>query len=106
MHFADESKQNARRFPMTRRLVSCFLLAVFVVHLQNSVAADVVIEKPVLFNTNDADRILARLQIFPADNPWNQDISARPLLANSKAIIATIGPAKHLAYNLDMAFVL
>jgi hypothetical protein len=61
---------------------------------------------PVMFNTPDADRILSTLQVFPADNPWNQDISNRPLLPNSNAMIATVGLDKPLAYNLDMAFIL
>jgi len=30
-------------------------------------------------------------QLFPADNPWNQNISNAPLAANSAAIIANIG---------------
>ncbi len=30
-------------------------------------------------------------QIFPANNPWNQNISAAPLASNSAAIIANIG---------------
>jgi hypothetical protein len=33
------------------------------------------ITKPVLFDTPEADRILEAMQVFPADNPWNQDIS-------------------------------
>ena len=65
-----------------------------------------VMTKPVLFNTVEADRILAKLQVFPPNNPWNEDISQRPVLSNSKAMIATIGTAKNLAYNLDMAFIL
>jgi hypothetical protein len=36
-----------------------------------------------------ADDGLPRL--FPADNPWNQDISAAPLDSNSAALIASIG---------------
>jgi hypothetical protein len=64
------------------------------------------ITKPVLFNTEEADKILAALQVFPPDNPWNEDISKLPVLPNSKKIIATIGPNKSLAYNLDMNFVL
>lgn len=62
--------------------------------------------KPVLFNTPEADRLLAGLQVFPPDNPWNEDISRLPLHPDSKAIIAGIGPDKRLAYNLDMAFIL
>jgi hypothetical protein len=64
------------------------------------------ISKPVLFNTVEVDRILAALQVFPPDNPWNEDVSTRPVLANSREIIAAIGADKRLAYNLDMAFVL
>ena len=63
-------------------------------------------DKPVLFNTTEADKILAAMQIFPPDNPWNEDISQRPVAANSKAMIAGIGADKKLAYNLDMSFVL
>lgn len=61
---------------------------------------------PVMFNTVAADRILAALQVFPPDNPWNEDISKLPVLGNSQAIVASIGADKRLAYNLDMAFVL
>ena len=64
------------------------------------------VNQPVMFNTPEADAILAALQVFPPDNPWNEDISKLPVLKNSEAMIATIGPEKKLAYNLDMAFVL
>ena len=29
------------------------------------------IDRPVMFNTPEADRILSSLQVFPPDNPWN-----------------------------------
>jgi PKD repeat protein len=45
---------------------------------------------PILFNTAAADAVVSALQIMPRDNPWNEDISARPLLANSDAMIAAI----------------
>jgi hypothetical protein len=61
---------------------------------------------PVMFNTPEADRIMEALQVFPANNPWNEDISARPLAANSAAMITRIGAAKPLACNLDMSFVI
>jgi hypothetical protein len=61
---------------------------------------------PVLFNTPEADRILTGLQVFPPDNPWNQDISKLPVRANSDAIIASIGKDKHIDFNLDMNFVI
>jgi hypothetical protein len=64
------------------------------------------ITKPVPFGTPEADRILAALQVFPADNPWNEDISARPLHPRSAAMIEKIGPGKPLDYNLDMNFVI
>src|SRR5262245_28518151 len=64
------------------------------------------ITAPVLFNTPEANRILAALQVFPADNPWNEPIAHRPLHPRSQAIIASVGPDKRLAYNLDMGFVL
>ncbi len=64
------------------------------------------ITRPVLFNTPEADRILAALQVFPADNPWNEDVSQLPVHPNSDKMIATIGAARRLAYNLDMGFIL
>lgn len=64
------------------------------------------VTRPVMFNTPEADKILAALQIFPPDNPWNEDVSKLPLRPNSKAIVASIGAKKSLAYNLDMSFIL
>ncbi len=45
---------------------------------------------PTLFNTPAADAIVSAMQIMPRDNPWNEDISRRPVHANSDAIIAQI----------------
>jgi len=64
------------------------------------------ITRPVMFNTPEADHILPALQVFPADNPWNEDISKRPVHPNSRNLIASVGAEKSLAYNLDMAFIL
>ncbi len=64
------------------------------------------ITKPVMFNTPEADKILAALQVFPPDNPWNEDISKLPVLPNSQKMIAGIGANKRLAYNRDMGFIL
>jgi hypothetical protein len=64
------------------------------------------ITQPVMFNTPEADRILSELQIFPPDNPWNEDISKRPVAPNSTKLIASVGVDKSLAYNFDMAFIL
>jgi hypothetical protein len=35
-------------------------------------------------------------QLFPADNPWNQNIAGAPVAANSAAIISHIGSSIHL----------
>lgn len=64
------------------------------------------IPQPVMFDTPEADRILSALQVFPPDNPWNQDISTLPRHPNSAAIIASIGAEKHINFNLDMNFVI
>jgi hypothetical protein len=31
------------------------------------------------------------MQVFPPDNPWNQDISAMPVHPDSRAMIASVG---------------
>jgi len=49
-----------------------------------------VVSTPTLFNTPEADAIVSALQIMPVTNPWNEDISQRPRLANSDAMIAQI----------------
>ncbi|QEH35968.1 hypothetical protein OJF2_45250 [Aquisphaera giovannonii] len=64
------------------------------------------IDRPVMFDTPEADRILAALQVYPPDNPWNEDISGRPVHPNSRKIIASIGADKPLAFNSDMGFIL
>jgi hypothetical protein len=64
------------------------------------------IAQPVMFDTPEADRILAALQVFPPDNPWNEDISRRPVHPNSKRLVASVGEDKRLGYNRDMAFIL
>ena len=64
------------------------------------------IDKPLLFDTPEADRVLAALQVFPKDNPWHEDIRARPRHPLSDAIIRGIGAEQPLGYNLDMNFVI
>ena len=64
------------------------------------------ITKPVLFCTPEADAICSALEVFPADNPWNQVVSDWPLHPNSKNIIASIGEQKPLRCNPDMGFIL
>lgn len=64
------------------------------------------VDKPVLFHTKEADAVVSAMQIFPADNPWNADVSKWPLHRKSDAIIASIGKDKPLRCNSDMGYVL
>jgi len=48
------------------------------------------VSSPLLFNTPEADAVVAALQIMPLDSAWNEDVSHRPLLANSDAMMAQI----------------
>ena len=64
------------------------------------------ITKPLMFDTPEADAVLAALQVFPADNWWNRDIGALPVHKDSAQMIAAIGGDKPLEYNLDMGFVI
>jgi hypothetical protein len=63
-------------------------------------------DKPVMFDTAEADAIVSALEVYPPDNPWNLDVSDWPLHPNSKNIIASIGPGKPLRYNPDMGYIL
>jgi hypothetical protein len=64
------------------------------------------VTRPILFDTPEADAVLGALQVFPPDNPWNQDISKLPVHRDSERIVASIGADKSLGYNLDMGFVI
>ncbi len=64
------------------------------------------IDKPIMFDTPEADAICSALEVFPPDNPWNLVVDDWPLHPNSKKIIASIGPEKPFRYNPDMGFIL
>jgi hypothetical protein len=64
------------------------------------------IEKPVLFDTSEADAIIAALEVFPPDNPWNLVVADWPVHPNSEKIVSSIGPAKPFRCNTDMGFIL
>ena len=49
-----------------------------------------VVTNSILFNTTNADAMVSAMQIFPVTNAWNEDISHRPVLANSDEMIAQI----------------
>lgn len=48
------------------------------------------VSSPILFNTPEADAVVSAMQVMPPDNAWNEDISQRPLLTNSAAMIARV----------------
>ncbi len=88
--------------------IACFVGMVGAVIPSRSIAADSEpkLDHPILFNTPEADAIVAKMQIFPKDNPWNTDVSAWPLHPDSAAIVHSIGGNKPLRYNPDMPYVL
>jgi hypothetical protein len=49
-----------------------------------------VVTQPILFDTAAADAVVSAMQIMPVTNPWNENVSRLPLLANSSAMIAQI----------------
>jgi hypothetical protein len=49
-----------------------------------------IVTQPILFNTPEADAVVAAMQIMPVTSPWNERIDQRPVLANSSAMIAQI----------------
>jgi hypothetical protein len=49
------------------------------------------ITRPLMFDTPEADRVLAQTQVFPKDSAWHEDIRQRPRHPNSAAIIHSIG---------------
>lgn len=69
-------------------------------------AAPPKVDKVIEFFTPEADAIVAELQVFPPDNPWNTPVDQWPLHPNSKNIVASIGPSKVFRYNPDMSYVI
>lgn len=49
-----------------------------------------VITNSILFNTTNADAVVTAMQVFPRDHAWNEDISRRPTLPNSDAMMTYI----------------
>ena len=49
-----------------------------------------IVTNSILFNSTNADAVVSAMQILPVTNPWNEDISRRPMLSNSDAMIAQI----------------
>ena len=59
-------------------------------HAGRILGAAPVVTQPILFNTPEADAVVAAMQIMPVTSAWNEDVSRLPLLANSDAMIAQI----------------
>lgn len=64
------------------------------------------ITQPVTFDTPEADALLSALEVFPADNPWNEIVADWPVHPDSARMVASIGADKPLRCNTDMGFVL
>ncbi|MCC7425039.1 MAG: hypothetical protein IT428_32620 [Planctomycetaceae bacterium] len=62
------------------------------------------IRNVVSFDTPEADVILSALEVFPADNPFNLDVSQWPLHPQSSDLVSTIGRDKPFRVNYDMGF--
>ncbi len=65
-----------------------------------------VIDKPVVFDTPEADAILAALEIFPPEHAFNQRVTDWPLHPKSQEIVASVGVDKPFRGNTDMNFIL
>lgn len=59
-------------------------------HAGRILGAAPVVTNAVLFNTPQADDIISRMQILPANNAWNEEVSRRPLLTNSAPMMSQI----------------
>ena len=84
-----------RRFCLSLLLAGLFLLARHtsaerINHEGRILGPAPVVTNAVLFNTPQADAIVSAMQILPTTNPWNEDISQRPVMTNSDTMIAQI----------------
>ena len=92
---------NLYRYIVWSALSSCFVL------FSSAVAQDTsTISQPILFCTPEADAVLRKLQVFPADNAFNIRIDDWPLHERSREIVASIGNDKPLRGNRDLSFIL
>src|SRR5438093_5858665 len=70
--------------------ISARALAERINHEGRILGSPPVVTNSILFNTPEADAIVSAMQIFPTTNAWNENISLRPVLTNSDAMIAQI----------------
>ncbi|WP_367873381.1 hypothetical protein [Luteolibacter sp. Populi] len=59
---------------------------------------------PILFNTPQADAVVSAMQIMPLDSPWNEDVSRRPVLSNSDAMVSRITSDLVTGVNANRGF--
>jgi len=71
-------------------LVSWHTLAERINHEGRVLGPAPTVTNALLFNTPQADAVVSAMQILPVTNPWNEDISRRPVMTNSDAMIARI----------------
>lgn len=64
------------------------------------------IDKVIAFDTLEADAVLAAMEVFPPNNPWNLVVADWPLHPNSRELVASVGTDKVLRINDDMCFVI
>src|SRR3977135_3406943 len=81
---------NTRRFLLLLLGLASIAQAERINHEGRILGSAPVVTAPTLFNTPAADAIVSAMQISPRHNPWTEDISRRPLLPNSDAMIAQI----------------
>jgi len=62
--------------------------------------------KPVNFDSPEADAILAATQVFPPNNPWNEDISKLPVLPDSDKLVKSVGADTFLHVDVGENFVI
>lgn len=80
-------------------------------HAGRILGPEPVVTTATLFNTPESDAIVSQMQILPVDNAWNEDISRRPLLSNSAAMVSQIvadlqSTRRNLRAFYEMNFVL
>src|SRR3954471_24290484 len=70
--------------------LACVSAAERINHAGRILGPTPVVTNSILFNTPEADAVVSAMQIFPRDNAWNEDISRRPVLSNSLAMMTRI----------------
>ncbi len=80
-------------------------------HAGRILGPEPVVNTATLFNTLESDVIVSQMQILPVDNAWNEDVSRRPLLSNSAAMVSQIvadlqSTRRNLRAFYEMNFVL